>query len=55
MSDVFDENNYGLSFATNNYKYITRIDSEFEEFCPEIFSGNGTQYDAVYKKSMKIG
>ena len=55
MSEVFDENNYGLTFATNNDKLIKRFDSKFEDFCREIFSGNGVQYNAVFKRSLLIG
>ena len=55
ISEVIDENNYGLTFATNNDKLIKRFDSEFEDFCSEIFCGNGGHYDAEFKRSLLIG
>ena len=55
VSAVIDENNKNLTFATNNDKLIKCFDSEFEDFCREIFRGNGVRYDAVFKRSLLIG
>ena len=55
MSEVIDENNYGLTLATNNDKLKKRFDSEFEDFCREIFSRNGVQYDDIFERSLLIG
>ena len=55
ISRVSDGNNYGLTFTTDFDKLIKRFDSKFEDFCREIFSSNGGQYDAVFKRSLLIG
>ena len=55
MSAVFDEKHYWLTFATYIDKLIKRLNSEFEHFCRENFSGNGGHYDAVFKRSLLIG
>ena len=55
ISEVIDENNYWLTFATYIDYLKKRFDIKFEHFCREIFSSNGGHYDAVFKRSLLIG
>ena len=55
ISRVVDGNNYGLTFTTDFDKFMKRFNGKFEDFCREIFSGNGVQYNDVFKRSLLIG
>ena len=55
ISAVILENYYELTYAADFDKLLKRFDTEFKEFCGENFSGNGIQYDAVFKRSLLIG